>query len=101
MRLSVPTGFLGANLRPQRANPRLKRDHPRPERGPSKIKWAKTASFHSLGGPHSTRGPFHDNFIPVARALAAPLFTFHCAAENDGRSECKAFLSMIPDLKSS
>ena len=52
------------NFKHQGAHPRLRRAQSRPERGPSKIRGAKTSSSDFLRGTHSTRGPFHGLFYP-------------------------------------
>ena len=58
--LKGPCRSAGANFRPQRAHPRLKRALPKSERGPSKAKWVKKRQDFIFGkGAHSTRGPFH------------------------------------------
>ena len=66
--------WLMANFRPQGAYLRLKRAHPRP--GSFESKWEGGGTPGFVYGRGSTRpDPSMANFTPVARALAAPLFT--------------------------
>ena len=65
--------FAMANFRPQGAYLRLKRAHPRP--GSFESKWGGGAPGFVHGRGSTRPDPSMANFTPVARALAAPLFT--------------------------
>ena len=73
MLLRAHVGTARVNFKPLGAYLRLKRAQYKFERGPSKVKWVKMASFHFWEGDHSNKGHSMTNFTPVNRAQAALL----------------------------
>ena len=61
--------------------PRLKKAQSGPERGPSKINWGKTTSFHFWEGPTRAAGPSMADFTPRRQSSSCAAAGFHSAAK--------------------